>query len=221
MEEIWKDIEGFEGYYQVSNLGRVRSVERIGCNNRYYDSIIRKQSLSRGYPIVSLSKDGNKIHRYVHILVARAFVPNPNNFPQVGHKDETRTNNRADNLEWVTAKQNNNMPLHIKRISGENNSNYGVVMTQEQKDKISATKKSSGVAKGKNNPMYGVHRYLGEAPCAKQVSCEDRTYSCVKECWIHYNEIGLCERKYKTMCYWLSNPDKMPKEWQDRGLRYK
>lgn len=56
MEEIWKDIEGFEGYYQASNLGRVRSVERIGCNNRYYDSIIRKQSLSQGYPIVSLSK---------------------------------------------------------------------------------------------------------------------------------------------------------------------
>lgn len=114
MEEIWKDIEGYEGLYQVSNLGRVKSfykhngtTERILSTNRVG---------SNGYPQVILVKNGNKKGVAVHRLVAEAFLPNPLNLRYVGHKDETRTNNCVDNLEWTTQKDNNNMPKHIERI---------------------------------------------------------------------------------------------------------
>lgn len=108
MTEIWKDIEGYEGSYQVSNLGRVRTLDRIvtdklgrartfkGCVKRFYKK-------PNGYYSVNLSKDGEDESRYVHRLVAETFIPNPYNLPQVNHKDEDKTNNRAENLEWCTS----------------------------------------------------------------------------------------------------------------------
>lgn len=100
MEEIWKDIEGYEGLYQVSNIGRVRSLR---------NNIILKSKIERsGYERVILSV--NNIHKdyYIHRLVANAFIPNPNNYPIVNHKDENITNNRVDNLEWCTQEYNIN-----------------------------------------------------------------------------------------------------------------
>lgn len=97
--EIWKDIEGYEGLYQVSNLGRVKRV-RSGR--------IRTQKIAKnGYCQVNLSKN-NQVNFYlVHRLVANAFIPNPNNLPQVNHKDENKTNNHIENLEWCTQSYNN------------------------------------------------------------------------------------------------------------------
>ena len=99
--EVWKDVPNYEGLYQVSNLGRVKSLDRIVP---FKDSLKRvkgtmlSQHLNFGYCQVSLGRKGKK-HR-VHRLVAMAFIPNPNNFPIINHKDENPSNNCVDNLEW-------------------------------------------------------------------------------------------------------------------------
>lgn len=121
-EEKWKDIQGYEGLYQVSNFGRVKSLERYKKNNLGSKSLISetilKQSISnKGYCRIHLCKDAHKKAFSVHRLVADAFVPNPNNLTDVNHKDENKKNNRADNLEWCDCKYNINYGTHNKRIS--------------------------------------------------------------------------------------------------------
>lgn len=112
--EIWKQIIGYEEFYEISNLGNVRSVERTikqTNNNITYDRILRKQIIKQqycnGYSTVSLCKDGKPKRFGVHRLVAEAFIENPNNLPQVNHKDENRSNNCVDNLEWCDCQYNN------------------------------------------------------------------------------------------------------------------
>ena len=100
MKETWKPIEGYEGLYEISNLGN------IYCTKR---KITRFLQISKnGYLRVSLSKEGHKTTYLVHRLVAEAFIPNPDNLPQVNHKDENKINNHVDNLEWCTAIYNLN-----------------------------------------------------------------------------------------------------------------
>ena len=113
MKEIWKDVKGYEGLYQVSNLGNVKSLDRVvehekgNLTKRNLKGDILKIRTIHGYAYITLSKD-NKLKSYrVHRLVAQAFIPNPNNYPTVNHKDENRLNNRVDNLEWCTQKYNN------------------------------------------------------------------------------------------------------------------
>lgn len=107
MEEVWKDIEGYEGLYQVSNLGRVKSLARK--DGLYMMSErIKKQHISNHYYAIGLNKKGVFKTMHVHRLVAKTFLPNPDNLPQVNHKDENKLNNRVDNLEWCTAKYNVN-----------------------------------------------------------------------------------------------------------------
>lgn len=113
MEEIWKDIKEFEGYYQVSNLGRVRSVDRIvydTVRNRYRllkGKVLIQRDNGHGYLGVMFCKEHIIYNKYVHRLVAEAFLPNPDNLPSVNHKDENKANNRVDNLEWCTFYYNN------------------------------------------------------------------------------------------------------------------
>lgn len=106
MEEVWKDIEGYEGYYQVSNLGRVKGIKII---NQYKKERLLSQYLNnkgRGYYKVWLYKDKKRKMHYVHRLVAKAFLPNPNNYPDINHKDENSRNNQVDNLEWCNESYN-------------------------------------------------------------------------------------------------------------------
>ena len=109
MEE-WKDIEGYEGYYQISNMGRVKSLERTVWNGRGYqkvpEKILKGMDNGKGYLRVELCKEGKVKTCRIHRLVAMAFIPNPNNLPEVNHKDKIRTNNKVENLEWCTTKYN-------------------------------------------------------------------------------------------------------------------
>lgn len=110
--EIWKDIDGYEGYYQVSNMGRVKSLARFKQNHTKFQKIeeaIKKQTIKdNGYYIVSLYKNNVGEQKYIHRLVAEAFIDNPDCLPQVNHKDENKSNNCVENLEWCNNKYNNN-----------------------------------------------------------------------------------------------------------------
>ena len=131
MQEIWKEIEGYEGLYEVSNLGRVRSLDReqfqIGNGGSYFKRIYKGRILKfkidyHGYYRVHLSVNGERKHYLVHRLVAEAFIPNPNNLPCVNHKDEDKTNNSVDNLEWCDVAYNNAYNgLHSRRGRNFNN----------------------------------------------------------------------------------------------------
>lgn len=106
-EEIWKDIQGYEGLYQVSNLGRVKRLKFINGTTFFDREIILKQSLNkRGYCFISLSKRNIKCSKAVHRLVSQAFIPNPKNKSEVNHIDGNKQNNNVNNLEWSTREEN-------------------------------------------------------------------------------------------------------------------
>lgn len=118
--EIWKPIEGFEGY-EVSNLAKVRSLERYvksGNHLRYIPPKIKKQRLDGyGYYKVALCKNNITYNVAVHILVAKAFIPNPDNKPCIDHINTIRTDNRIENLRWVTHHENTHNPLTLRHIN--------------------------------------------------------------------------------------------------------
>lgn len=124
--EVWKDIIGFEGMYQISNFGRVKSLPKYTYSRGYPQ--LRKEKVlkpcytgkNRCYATVRLNDGkGYKIHR----LVAQAFIPNPNNLPMVNHKDENTFNNNVDNLEWCTNKYN--VKYSAKPLSDEHKRKIG------------------------------------------------------------------------------------------------
>ena len=110
-DEVWKDIEGYEGLYQVSTCGNIKSLAkpRKNGNGRCYiqkEKLLKQSFTSTGYKKVELYKDGKRKSFKVHRLVAIAFISNPDNKPEVNHIDGNKINNNIDNLEWVTSSEN-------------------------------------------------------------------------------------------------------------------
>lgn len=146
--EIWRDIPNYEGLYQVSNLGRIKSFHFKS------EKILRLCKDKDGYIYVGLSKGGIVKLLKVHRLVASAFILNPNNLPQIDHINAVKTDNRVENLRWTTAKENIRNPLNMVRFFGERNPFYGKKHSLENRVKMIANQ---------------VHRFGKDNPAARKV----------------------------------------------------
>ena len=147
MIEEWRPIEGYEGLYEVSNTGQVRSLDRYDSMNRFLRGrILRLFTDGLGYLRAQLYSNSKRKSFLVHRLVAQAFIPNPDNLPQVNHRDENPSNDNVDNLEWCDGKYNVNYGTRIDRIrdirlkngtyTGLSKEEYRKKRYQEKKDKI-------------------------------------------------------------------------------------
>lgn len=117
MEEIWKDIDGYDGRYQISNFGRLKSFAQDRIRGKVKDGY----PIGKGYRGALLrDHEGNAKFYPIHRLVASAFIDNPNNYPQVNHKDEVKTNNHVDNLEWCTNDYNAHYGTKNQRAAESN-----------------------------------------------------------------------------------------------------
>ena len=125
MEEVWKDIEEYEGLYQVSNLGRVRSVDRIDSRGHRRKGNLMKQTANKNrYMVVGLSRGNHHVKYLVHRLVAVAFLDNPEKYPIINHKDENPHNNNVINLEWCTHLYNTNYGHAKEKAIANRNYDY-------------------------------------------------------------------------------------------------
>jgi hypothetical protein len=163
MQEIWKDIEGYEGLYQVSNIGRVKSFPRHGtvANGK----IMKQHYDSKGYARVCLSKNGQKQNCKTHRLVAKAFIPNPHHYKQVNHRDENKYNNNVCNLEWCDNRYNATYNERMKKIAKKISRKIRCVETNETFPSISEASRKMGichssivyVCQGKFKQIKGYH----------------------------------------------------------------
>ena len=171
-KEIWKDIEEYDGIYQISNQGNVKSLQN------YRKGSILKPRLKKGYYQIGLRKNSKRKWYAVHRLVAQAFIPNPDNLPQVNHKDEDKLNNNVGNLEWCSASYNNCYGTRLQRVS-ENNKlrkpvikydmennfieKYSSVCEATRKNNVSSAPSISECCRGKIKQVKGfIYRFESE-----------------------------------------------------------
>lgn len=190
-KEIWKDIKGYEGLYQISNFGRVKSLARIIQRDRSrwgtpapfkIKEKILHNTVVHEYLYVILCKDGSHKRYAVHRLVAQHFLSNPDNLPQVNHKDENPANNDYRNLEWC---------------DGKYNLEYGT-----RRERQAKSLSESGKVKRGNNGR------------AKKVICDGVIYDCITDCAEHY---GV---NPSTFSSYLTGKDPMPPRWERLGFSY-
>lgn len=166
MKEIWMPISGFEGLYEVSNLGRVKSLERVNyypdgrIHQRKKEKLLSTKPDKRGYISVVLCKDGKIYPHCLHRLVAEAFIPNPEGKPNVDHIDTNPSNNMVDNLRWVTQQENALNPLTRKNISESKKGHpyWGRPLTEEEKKKISEAHKGRKFSEERRKAISEAHK---------------------------------------------------------------
>lgn len=185
-EIIWKDIPGYEGLYKVSNTGKIFS-----CVTKRELSVIQKKD---GYTCISLcDKDHNKKQYRIHQLVAKAFIPNPNNYPFINHKNEIKNDNRVENLEWCSIKYNSSYGSAPKKISEKLK---GVPKSKEAIEKRLATMKEkiSKMTKEERQAMFG--RTMSEER-KKQMSIERRKENLSQETIEKMSISNLLNRQFE------------------------
>lgn len=178
MQEIWKDIPGYEELYQASNLGRIRSLDReisVNGGNQHTRFMckqikkgkIRKSKLTKdGYYEIGLIKNGKTKFIRTHRLIAMAFIPNPNNYPVINHKNHNRLDNRSDNLEWCTVWYNNRYSKARKIVQLDKN--YNLIKIWDC--------------------MSDVHRELGLSVSNISKCCINKKYKTGNSYWRYYEE---------------------------------
>lgn len=166
--EVWKDVEDFEGHYQVSNHGRVRSIKKEIL-------VLKGEYQHNGYKRVCLWKDGRKHNKLVHRLVAIAFLQNPSNYSDVNHIDEDKNNNHVTNLQWCTHLYNMNFGSVREKISY---SNRGKIASTETRKKLSNHSKDC--------------QWISNGTCEKFIK-KDLTESYLSDGWF----VGRLKRKTK------------------------
>ena len=125
---IWKDVEGFEGIYKISNEGVLISTPRFGVKG----GVKKRTKIERGYESYSLHKDGKSCNKLVHRLLAEHFIPNPDNKPYVNHIDGNPSNNTLDNLEWVTQLENIQHAIRTGLMNNKGENHYGAKLTNQE-----------------------------------------------------------------------------------------
>lgn len=180
---LWKPVPGYEGLYSVSSDGKVKSLFR-------YKKTLTPSVTRHGYETVELFSDGKSKRFLVHRLVALAFIPNPENLPQVNHKDENKRNNHVSNLEWVTAKQNMNHGTRLQRQLAS------IDYTTDAR-KILARKNGKVVSKPVVQISGGeVIAYYESAKAASNATGFSHSHICECAKGIKYKHVGGYEWKY-------------------------
>ena len=208
MEEEWRPIKGYEGLYEVSNLGRVKS---LNYNHTKKEGMLKLFKDKDGYLIVNLSKDKITCRFKVHRLVGETFIPNPENKPCIDHINTIKNDNRVENLRWATYEENRNNELTKKHINenlpkGENHFLYGKEHTEETKSKMSESHKGKKFSEEHKKKLSDANKGKHKSKKIVQLSLDNKLIkiwnsSCEaeKECKFNRGNInGCCKGRLKT-----------------------
>lgn len=168
--ETWKAVVGYEGIYEASNQGRVRSLEHKNTRGQVVRPIIRAtKPNNRGYIQICLSKDGRQEYKLLHRIVAEAFISNPLNLPQINHIDENKNNNNISNLEWCTNMYNRHFGTGLERAMA--NRDHKEIARKTALKKLKPIKE--------HLPNGDIREWLGAAVAARDLGI---TRSCISHC---------------------------------------
>ena len=176
--EIWKYIPGYEGVYQASNKGRIKSVERIDLAGRHWKERILSTSVVKGYVVVGLNHARENKNKFVHRLVAMAFIPNPNNLPQINHKDENPLNNCVENLEWCDYLYNRNYGNRNEKAAKSQSARLkGRIPHPEQMKKVNKIDKETGEILASYESASSAARMCGLRESKISLACNGKRHT--------------------------------------------